>query len=961
MSSDELKWPANKVRDTFISYFEKHAKYPHTNWKSSPVVPHDDPTLLFANAGMNQFKPIFLGTVDPNSPFASMSRAANSQKCIRAGGKHNDLDDVGKDVYHHTFFEMLGTWSFGDYFKEEAIDMAFDLLVNVFGIQVDRLYATYFEGDAEKGLEADLEAKALWGKYLADDHIIPGNAKDNFWEMGDVGPCGPCSELHYDRIGGRNAASLVNMDDPDVLEIWNLVFMQFNRESETELRKLPASHVDTGMGFERITSALQDKRSNYDTDIFTPLFEAIQKETGARPYTALVGPDDKDGVDMAYRVVADHVRTLTFALTDGATPSFQGRGYVLRRILRRGVRYGKEKLGAKTGFISRIVDVVIENMSGAFPELTKNPTAVKETILEEEEAFARTLDKGLNKFRSLTKNLKAGDVLSGHAACTLYDTYGFPLDLTELMCEEHGLKVDVEGYHARLEELKEISRSGGASKKKSGVDLKMVAEQTSYLQNQGVVDTDDEPKYNWKTTGEGETVSGKVLAIYAGNNNFVDEAEGKQEVAVILDRTNFYAEAGGQVNDIGTLRTASGAEFTVEDVKKYAGFVLHIGTVKSGSIKVGDDVTTDVDYETRALTAKNHTATHLINCGIRKSIGNADQRGSLVDQDKLRFDFSAKKPLKSKDISKIEDYVNGVVNGNAVVYKKVCALEDAKKIKALRAVFGEVYPDPVRVVSVGAPVEDLLADPESDKWQDVSIEFCGGTHLDNAGECEDFVVISEEGIAKGIRRIIAYTHDKASKARSDGESLLGECKALGALSGQALNQAVVSLSQTLDDSTIPLTVKEEIRKKIDDARKKYMAEKKALSEEKTGAAVEVATKLAEDATASGNKYIVAFVDVLGQTKGINTALEAFSKAAPSIPALFYSTEEEKSGKLTAIAIVPKEQTSTISASEWVNATVAVAGGKGGGKPLRAQGAARDTPDFDAVGAAAESFAASKFA
>ncbi|KAJ6807820.1 alanine--tRNA ligase [Iris pallida] len=414
MADAAHQWPASRVRETFIDFFSSRKS--HVRWESSPVVPHDDPTLLFANAGMNQFKPIFLGTADPSHPLGKLRRACNTQKCIRAGGKHNDLDDVGKDTYHHTFFEMLGNWSFGDYFKKEAIEYAWELLTEVYKLPTDRIYATYFGGDEKAGLAPDNEARDIWLSFLPQQRVLPFGCKDNFWEMGETGPCGPCTEIHFDRIGNRDAASLVNNDDPTCIEIWNLVFIQFNRESNGSLKPLPAKHVDTGMGFERLTSILQKKMSNYDTDVFLPIFDAIQQATKAPPYAGKVGKDDVDKVDMAYRVVADHIRTLSFAIADGSRPGNEGREYVLRRILRRAVRYGREFLNAEKGFFSGLVGVVVKAMGGTFPELKQHEAKIIEIIAEEEETFGRTLTKGQEKFQKAAQEV-SGKILSGQARC----------------------------------------------------------------------------------------------------------------------------------------------------------------------------------------------------------------------------------------------------------------------------------------------------------------------------------------------------------------------------------------------------------------------------------------------------------------------------------------------------------------------------------------------------------------
>lgn len=492
---------AKEIRTKFIDFFGK--KYEHTFVPSSCVIPHDDPTLLFANAGMNQYKPIFLGTVDPNTDAAKWKRAVNTQKCIRAGGKHNDLDDVGKDVYHHTFFEMLGNWSFGDFFKKEICAWAWELLTVEYGLAADRLYVTFFGGDKAAGLEPDEECKAIWQALgIPEDHILPGSMKDNFWEMGETGPCGPCSEIHFDRIGGRNAAHLVNMDDPDVLEIWNLVFIQFNREADASLRPLPKQHVDTGMGFERLVSVIQEKRSNYDTDVFVPLFEAIQKSTGVRAYTGKVGADDADGIDMAYRVLADHARTLTIALSDGGRPDNVGRGYVLRRILRRAVRYATEKMNAKPGVFATLIPVVVDLLGDTFPELKKDPDTVMEIINEEETQFLKTLSRGRRLLTKTVSKLEKGALVSGDVAWRLYDTYGFPVDLTQLMVEELGLFVDTAGYE-KAKQAAQLASQGGGDKADdtSKLDVHAIAE----LQDtRKLPATDDSPKYAYTADGIGK-------------------------------------------------------------------------------------------------------------------------------------------------------------------------------------------------------------------------------------------------------------------------------------------------------------------------------------------------------------------------------------------------------------------------------------------------------------------------
>ncbi|MCA9299883.1 MAG: alanine--tRNA ligase, partial [Phycisphaerales bacterium] len=674
---------AAEIRRTFIEYFEKQG---HAFVPSSPVVPHDDPTLLFTNAGMNQFKPCFLGQVEPGSALHGLKRAANSQKCIRAGGKHNDLEDVGKDTYHHTFFEMLGNWSFGDYFKAEAIDWAWDLLTRVFGINPEQLYATYFEGRPEDGLDPDLEARDLWLRHLPPERVIPGDMKDNFWEMGETGPCGPCSELHYDRIGGRNAASIVNQDDPDVIEVWNLVFIQYDRQGDGSLRSLPARHVDTGMGLERLVSVLQGKRSNYDTDLFMPLFGAIQKATNApRPYQGKLGDADTDGVDMAYRVIADHIRTLTFALTDGALPSNEGRGYVLRRIIRRAVRFGRQMLGAESGFFAELVPTVVHMMGDAFPELERNPEKVMDIIRSEEESFGRTLDRGITLFEEIA----SGSMITGDDAFRLYDTFGFPLDLTQQMAEERGLLVDVQGYERAMEAQREQSRAGGGKSDATKMHLDGAA--IARLARLEIPTTDDSNKFH------GRDIRATVRAIWGGDNfdEFVDTGtQGLRRVGLVLDRTNFYAEMGGQVADQGrllVLREASsardsneGGEFHVEDVQGFGGYVLHIGLMRRGEIRVGDDVQLHLDVNRRRAISSNHTATHLLNFGLREILGDeVEQKGSLVEPGRLRFDFSHGRPVSDEDLAKVEAIVRHQIELDLTVFADLAPLYVAKGIHGL--------------------------------------------------------------------------------------------------------------------------------------------------------------------------------------------------------------------------------------------------------------------------------------
>ncbi|CCD25200.1 alanine--tRNA ligase NDAI_0E03830 [Naumovozyma dairenensis CBS 421] len=933
---DKQKWTAVQVRNTFLDYFKSKN---HKFIPSSPVVPFDDPTLLFANAGMNQYKPIFLGTVDPSSDFYTLKRAYNSQKCVRAGGKHNDLEDVGKDSYHHTFFEMLGNWSFGDYFKTEAINYAWDLLTNVYGIPKDRLYVTYFEGDAKQGLEPDTEAQELWKKVgVPEDHILPGNAKDNFWEMGDQGPCGPCSEIHYDRIGGRNAAQLVNQDDPDVLEVWNLVFIQFNRESNGELKSLPAKHIDTGMGFERLVSVLQDVRSNYDTDVFQPLFKRIQEITGARDYTGKFGDEDKDNIDTAYRVLADHVRTLMFALADGGVPNNEGRGYVLRRILRRGARYARKYMNYPIGnFFSTLAPTLIDQVKHIFPEIAKDPSFLFEILDEEEASFAKTLDRGERLFEkyAAAASQTESKTLDGKQVWRLYDTYGFPVDLTELMAEEQNLKIDGPGFEKAKQESYEASKRGG--KKDNGDLIKLDVHQLSELNDNNVPKTDDNAKYGT------ENIESTILRIHDGTN-FVDSiTEVGKKYGIILDKTCFYAEQGGQEYDTGKIVIDDAAEFNVENVQLYNGFVFHTGSLEEGKLSVGDKIIASYDELRRFPIKNNHTGTHILNLALKETLGaDVDQKGSLVNPEKLRFDFSHKKALTTDELRKVEDISNEQIKENLIVYYKDVPLEQAKSINNVRAVFGETYPDPVRVVCVGKPIDELLADPTNEEWNKYSIEFCGGTHVAKTGDIKYFVVLEESGIAKGIRRIVAVTGSEAFEAQRIANEFASELETAEKLPFSPLKEKKLKeLGVKLGQLSISVINKHELKEKFTAIEKVVKDEVKSRAKKEAKQTLdEVKTYFTENADAP---YFVKFIDIPVNAKAITEAIN-YIKSSAKDKSIYLLTGNDSNGKIAhgcyiSDAALAKGVDGAVLAKQVSN----VIGGKAGGKGNVFQGMG-DKPD-----------------
>ncbi len=1120
---------SNGIRQQFIEFF---ADKGHTFVPSSPVVPYDDPTLLFTNAGMNQFKDVFLGTGRRD-----YTRAVNTQKCIRAGGKHNDLDDVGHDTYHHTFFEMLGNWSFGDYFKAEAIEWAWELLVDRWGLDGERLHASYFEGDAAEGLEPDAEARDLWLKILPSEQVHAGGKKDNFWEMGDTGPCGPCSEIHIDLTPDKSGRRLVNAGDPRVIEIWNLVFIQFNRDACGKLTPLPAKHVDTGMGFERVTALLQGKSSNYDTDIFTPIFDAIREVTGAPPYSGLLESDleqsrDREGaesqsrdrkgaglsadvssgvkaayrdqvmIDVAYRVIADHLRCLTFAITDGCLPDREGRGYVLRRILRRAVRYGRQYLDVHEPFLHSLVPVVVNTMCEAFPELRaahggSNSTHVAAILREEEQSFGRTIDRGLTMFiqgasplidiqhsilaegepvrqrleefvqigedvhavlkkaatsqqvlsnpllqqlrsqlkpmqelgerlqkqlepiqqlgerlrkqlepmqelgerlrkqlepmqrlgerlrkqlepmHKLTEQLRQevkplqeswvelqdqlnptirlGDELrekiehlrlriDGQTAFRLYDTYGFPIDLTEQMAAELGMDVDVAEYERLMGEARERARTGKLSQTAALFTNPDV--QDAVLRGGGKTEFIGYDHTECMTT---------IDVILTGENPGVEPLmmrEGEVGILVLL-QTPFYAERGGQVGDVGTIEWDNGV-FEVTDSQAVHETTVHYGRCVKGYFGVYDahlakvalemnrdpnahlmPVTARVDVVQRLLTMKNHTSTHIMNWALRGVLGlRVQQKGSLVDPEKTRFDFSHPRPVTPQEIKQIEDKANAVIRADYKVYVEHVPKQEAEGIKTARRVFGETYPKEVRVVSVGAPINEMVKRPDDPKWMGYAVELCGGTHLKRTGEAELFRIIEETAVAKGIRRITAVTGERAKKCDQSAKALLDEYEEVSKLSDEQLAERLPEFTRRANEADIPYLVRLELREKLvvlRDRVKNYA--KRQAHASATDVRAAAAKLLAEAATVGASKVIVGEMPQ-AEPEQIREAIDYLRSEAGSAGICLGCVTAEKVllfGSLTD-DLVDKG----LKAGDLIKEVAPIVGGGGGGKPQLAQ-------------------------
>ncbi len=755
------------IRESYKSFF---ASKGHQIVPSAPMVIKGDPTLMFTNAGMNQFKDIILGHAEVKYP-----RVADSQKCLRVSGKHNDLEEVGHDTYHHTMFEMLGNWSFGDYFKKEAIEWAWEFLTEVLKIDKERLYVTVFEGSADDGLVRDDEAAGYWEQFLPKHRIINGNKKDNFWEMGDQGPCGPCSEIHVDIRSDEERSkvdglTLVNQSHPQVIEIWNLVFMQYNRKADGSLEQLPKHVIDTGMGFERLCMAIQGKTSNYDTDIFTPIIQSIATLTGTE-----YGSNAKS--DVAMRVIADHIRTIAFAITDGQLPSNAKAGYVIRRILRRAVRYGYTFLERRSAFMYSLIPALIESMGDAYPELVSGRDLIQRVIKEEEESFLRTLETGIRLLDRKIEELAGGKVLSGEDAFVLYDTYGFPLDLTALILAEHGLTLDEDGFNKAMEAQRERARNAAS------------------------LDTED-----WQIIREGETT-------FVGYDVLESDTEilryrkvkqkNKEYYQVVLSTTPFYAEMGGQVGDSGYLICGE-AKYEIFDTKRENNLAVHLMT------KLPDDPSQDfvaqINEERRHAAEANHTATHLLHEALREVLGtHVEQKGSFVSPEVLRFDFSHFSKVEAEDLRKVEQLVNARIRANYAreEYRNI-PIAEAQAMGAM-ALFGEKYGEEVRVLKYGT-----------------SVELCGGTHVSATGSIGFFRIVSESSVAAGVRRIEAVTGLGAEKVMYQVEDMLREVKELFNNNPQLLT----AIKKTIEEnSELTKQVGEAIKEKAQSVKQALLSQR----------------------------------------------------------------------------------------------------------------------------------------
>ncbi|HEY8561774.1 MAG TPA: alanine--tRNA ligase [Pyrinomonadaceae bacterium] len=874
----------NEIRRKFLEYFEKNG---HKVVHSSPLLPANDPTLLFTNAGMNQFKDVFTGQEKRD-----YKRAASSQKCIRAGGKHNDLDEVGKTARHHTFFEMLGNFSFGDYFKEDAIKFAWDFLVNELGLEESRLWFSYFGGDAE--VPADEEARDLWIKVGAPpERVLPFDRKDNFWQMGDTGPCGPCSEIHY-YMGDdpddpeKNRADLVNAENGDLtMEIWNLVFMQFERneieKGVFELTPLPAPSVDTGAGLERMAVVLQGVKSNYDTDLIKPIINKTA-ELAERFYE----PETQSG--FAMRVVADHARAAAFAIADGILPGNEGRNYVLRKIMRRAIYHGRDHLGFETLFFHKVCDFVIELMKEAFPELETQREFIGKMVRLEEERFANTMTVGLKKLDEFFAKSDEPDFIE---FAKLYDTFGTPRDLVRVKLEERGIEMSEEEFNEKFDRaLQELQKQSDIGKTRQAEKINPIY---ADLQNLGI-------KSNFHGYDKTEVEDAKVLALVK-NDERVDVLDEGEEGLVVLDETPFYAEAGGQVGDTGVLFNTNAQIKVFDTFAPIGGIVLHKSKVERGSLSVGDEVTATVDVLKRDATRRNHTATHLVHAALKEVLGtHVKQAGSVVAPNYLRFDFTHYQPISPAELQEIEDLVNRYILENHPVTTNVMAIEEAMRSGAV-ALFGEKYGSSVRVLSVGGG--------------EFSRELCGGTHVRATGDIGSFKITSDEAIASGVRRIRAITGFDAFERFREDEKLIAD--SLGILKTQRDNlpNAIEKLQEELKRT----------RKEVDELKMKIA----------TGAVGGASSNGDEAKDVSGVKVIAKTVEGLDKGGMRHLSDTLMSKIKSGVVVLGRTDE----GKVSFIVRVSDDLTGKVSAGNIVREIAPIVGGRGGGKPDMAEGGGTD--------------------
>ena len=861
---------SNEIRSQFLKFFESKS---HHVVPSAPMVVKNDPTLMFTNAGMNQFKDIFLGNVDAPYP-----RACDSQKCLRVSGKHNDLEEVGHDTYHHTMFEMLGNWSFGDYFKKEAIAYAWEFLTEVMHIDKNNLYVTVFGGDEKEGLGMDTEAYEYWKEHIAENRILRGSKKDNFWEMGDQGPCGPCSEIHVDiRDAAEKAkvpgAELVNKDNPQVIEIWNLVFMQFNRLANGTLEPLKAKHIDTGMGFERLCMVLQGKKSNYDTDVFQPLIQEIAKKAG-KQY------GQNEDADIAMRVIADHLRAVSFSIADGQLPSNAKAGYVIRRILRRAVRYGYTFLGFRQPFMNELVDTLVGQMGHQYTELTKQRDLIHHIILEEEQSFLKTLANGIGRFEDYVAAHAGQDkkIIDGAFAFELFDTYGFPVDLTQLMATEKGWNVDMEGFQKGLEEQKNRSRAAAAVENDDWVELV--------------------PGVSQEFLGY-DTLEAEVKIVRYRHVKVKD----KEFFQLVFDHTPFYGESGGQVGDRGVLTHVSGEEVAIVNTKKENNLIVHI--VNQLPEHLDAPYAAKVNADRRAAIECNHSATHLLHKALRKVLGtHVEQKGSSVDDQRLRFDFSHFAKLTHEEIREVERLVNqDIRNAISLEEHRAMPIAEAQKLGAM-ALFGEKYGEFVRVVKFGD-----------------SVEFCGGTHVSNTGRIGSFRIVSEGAIAAGMRRIEAVTGVAAEQYVDNMQDMLDSIR--GLFNSKDLVGAV---QKTLDDNAA-------LRAQVDQFHKEKMQE--------------LGRKMAEELKAG--PVLVKRVDYeLGQLRDVMLALRT---QFPDMAVVLGSTYGDKPSLLVALG------QNRVDAGKNAGNIVRTAGkemqGGGGGQPGYATAGGKNLAGLDAAMKVAE--------